>query len=161
MTQALGVHYLLELRDCDPRIIDYLPEVQRILLEAARRSRATIIDTVFRKFVSKWENRYNADVSLPRPSMRVIRRIARLIRQAVRRLPPLGPWEEELRFMDRRASGPPAGPGRSGAPVSGLPSKSEGLRRGPGSGAGKTSMSARKTAEAEERPCSKTPWDTT
>jgi len=50
MTQALGVHYLLELRDCDPRIIDDLPEVQRILLEAARRSRATIIDTVFRKF---------------------------------------------------------------------------------------------------------------
>ena len=44
--------------------------------------------------------------------MRVIRQIARLIRQAVRRLPPLGPWEEELRFMAARASGPPAGPGR-------------------------------------------------
>ena len=40
--------------------------------------------------------------------MRVIRQIARLIRQAVRRLPPLGPWEEELRFMAARASGPPA-----------------------------------------------------
>jgi len=60
-----------------------------------------------RKFVSKWENRYNADVSLPGPSMRVIRRIARLIRKAVRRLPPLEPWE-----MAARASGPPAGPGR-------------------------------------------------
>jgi hypothetical protein len=45
--------------------------------------------------------------------MRLIRRIARLIREAVRRLPPLEPWEEELRFMDRWASGPPAETGRS------------------------------------------------
>jgi hypothetical protein len=47
------------------------------------------------------------------PSMRFIRQIARLVRKAVRRLPPLEPWEEELRFMAARASGPPAGPGRS------------------------------------------------
>jgi hypothetical protein len=39
--------------------------------------------------------------------MRLIRQIARLVRKAVRRLPPLEPWE-----MSARASGPPAGPGR-------------------------------------------------
>jgi hypothetical protein len=54
--------------------------------------------------------------------MRVIRRVARLIREAVRRFledpqNSLEPWEEELRFMDRWAPGPPEGPGRSGAPV--------------------------------------------
>jgi metal-sulfur cluster biosynthetic enzyme len=41
-----------------------------------------------------------------------LRRIARLIREAVRRLPPLEPWEEELRFMDRWSSSSPVGPGR-------------------------------------------------
>jgi hypothetical protein len=50
--------------------------------------------------------------------VRVIRQIARLIREAVRRFPEdpqnsLEPWEEELRFMDRWASGPPAETGRS------------------------------------------------
>lgn len=50
MTNILGVHYLLELKDCDPHILDDLPEVKRIFLEAARRSQATIIDMTFRKF---------------------------------------------------------------------------------------------------------------
>jgi hypothetical protein len=50
--------------------------------------------------------------------MRLIRQIARLIREAVRRFPEdpqnsLEPWEEELRFMAARASGPPAETGRS------------------------------------------------
>jgi hypothetical protein len=43
--------------------------------------------------------------------------VSALIREAVRRFledpqNSLEPWEEELRFMDRWASGPPVGPGR-------------------------------------------------
>ena len=69
-------------------------------------------------------------VYLEEDQIRTLRRLARrrgmpvsaLIREAVRRFledpqNSLEPWEEELRFMDRWASGPPAGPGRSGAPV--------------------------------------------
>lgn len=47
---VLGLHYLLELKDCEPQILDDLEEVKQILLEAARRSQATIIDYSFRKF---------------------------------------------------------------------------------------------------------------
>jgi hypothetical protein len=69
-------------------------------------------------------------VYLEEDQIRTLRRLARrrgmpvsaLIREAVRRFledpqNSLEPWEEELRFMDRWAPGPPEGPGRSGAPV--------------------------------------------
>jgi len=46
----LGLHYLLELKDCEPQILDDLEAVKQILLEAARKSQATIIDYSFRKF---------------------------------------------------------------------------------------------------------------
>jgi spermidine synthase len=47
---VLGLHYLLELKDCEPQILDDLEAVKQILLEAARKSQATIIDYSFRKF---------------------------------------------------------------------------------------------------------------
>ncbi len=50
MVNILGVHYLLELKDCDPQRLDDVQSVKRIFLEAARRSGATIIDMTFRKF---------------------------------------------------------------------------------------------------------------
>ena len=49
MVQALGVHYLLELKECDPRPLDDLAAIKQILLEAVQRSRATIVDTVFHR----------------------------------------------------------------------------------------------------------------
>jgi hypothetical protein len=65
-------------------------------------------------------------VYLEEDQIRTLRRLARrrgmpvsaLIREAVRRFledpqNSLEPWEEELRFMDRWASGPPAETGRS------------------------------------------------
>ncbi len=50
MTGPLGVHYLLELRGCDPEVLNDLPEVRRILLEAARRAKATILNSYFHQF---------------------------------------------------------------------------------------------------------------
>lgn len=50
MTGPLGVHYLLELRGCDPNVTNDLPEVRRILLEAARRAKATILNSYFHQF---------------------------------------------------------------------------------------------------------------
>src|SRR4030042_1122478 len=47
---VLGLHYLLELKDCNPQILDDLETVQEILLDPARKSQATIIDYSFRKF---------------------------------------------------------------------------------------------------------------
>ncbi len=50
MVKPLGVHYLLELRGCNPTVINDLPEVRRMLLEAARQANATIIDSRFHQF---------------------------------------------------------------------------------------------------------------
>ncbi len=50
MVKPLGVHYLLELRGCNPTVINDLPEVRRVLLEAARQANATIIDSRFHQF---------------------------------------------------------------------------------------------------------------
>lgn len=52
MTNVLGVHYLLELKECDPRILDNLDEVKRVLLDAARIGQTTNIETIFRKLPS-------------------------------------------------------------------------------------------------------------
>lgn len=50
MVQPLGVHYLLELRGCNPTVINDLPEVRRILIEAAKQAKATFIDARFHQF---------------------------------------------------------------------------------------------------------------
>lgn len=50
MVQPLGVHYLLELRGCDPTVINDLPEVRRILIEAAKQAKATVLDARFHQF---------------------------------------------------------------------------------------------------------------
>jgi len=47
---VLGLHYLLELKECNPQILDDLEAVKDILIEAARLSKATLIDYSFRKF---------------------------------------------------------------------------------------------------------------
>lgn len=50
MVRPLGVHYLLELRGCDPTVINDLPEVRRILIEAAKQAKATVLDARFHQF---------------------------------------------------------------------------------------------------------------
>ena len=47
---ALGRHLLLELFDCDVEAINNLEAVKTVLVEAARRARATIVDVVFHEF---------------------------------------------------------------------------------------------------------------
>lgn len=48
--RALGRHLLLELFDCDLEVLNNLEAVKTVLVEAARRSRATIVDVVFHEF---------------------------------------------------------------------------------------------------------------
>lgn len=47
---ALGTHILMELRDCNGKLLDDLPFVQETLLTAARTAGATIIGQTFHKF---------------------------------------------------------------------------------------------------------------
>ncbi|MGB9715467.1 MAG: adenosylmethionine decarboxylase [Thermodesulfovibrionales bacterium] len=47
---ALGVHLLIELRDCNPDILKSLEKVKEILISAAKEAKATIIDTSFHEF---------------------------------------------------------------------------------------------------------------
>ena len=47
---ALGRHLLLELFDCDSDAINNLETVKAVLIEAARRAQATIVDVVFHEF---------------------------------------------------------------------------------------------------------------
>jgi len=47
---ALGRHLLLELFDCDSDAINNLETVKAVLIEAARRAQATIVDIVFHEF---------------------------------------------------------------------------------------------------------------
>ena len=47
---ALGRHLLLELFDCDPDAINNLESVKGVLIEAAKRAQATIVDVVFHEF---------------------------------------------------------------------------------------------------------------
>ncbi len=47
---ALGIHLLVELRDCNPEILKNLQKVQDALVTAARKARATIIDVSFHEF---------------------------------------------------------------------------------------------------------------
>ena len=47
---ALGRHLLLELFDCDSDAITNLDVVKSVLVEAAKRAQATIVDVVFHEF---------------------------------------------------------------------------------------------------------------
>ncbi len=47
---ALGTHLLLELKECNSKVLNDLKKVQDILVSAAKEAKATIIDTSFHKF---------------------------------------------------------------------------------------------------------------
>lgn len=47
---ALGIHLLIELRDCNPDILRSIEKVKKILISAAKEAKATIIDTSFHEF---------------------------------------------------------------------------------------------------------------
>ncbi|NWF98894.1 MAG: adenosylmethionine decarboxylase [Nitrospirae bacterium] len=47
---ALGTHLLVELRDCNPKILKSLDNVRNALVSAAREAKATIIDVSFHEF---------------------------------------------------------------------------------------------------------------
>jgi len=48
--KALGKHLIVELYDCDRSLIDRVDQVEAILVEAVRISKATIIKPVFHQF---------------------------------------------------------------------------------------------------------------
>ena len=47
---ALGTHLLVELRDCNPKIIKDLANVKNALVSAAKEAKATIVDISFHEF---------------------------------------------------------------------------------------------------------------
>lgn len=47
---ALGTHLLVELKDCNPSILQSLEEVRDALVSAAKEAKATIIDISFHEF---------------------------------------------------------------------------------------------------------------
>ncbi len=47
---ALGTHLLVELRDCNPKIIKDLAKVKNALVSAAKEAKATIVDISFHEF---------------------------------------------------------------------------------------------------------------
>ena len=48
--KRLGRHILAEFSGCDRVLLNDLPAIEAILKEAARQSRATIVDTVFHRY---------------------------------------------------------------------------------------------------------------
>jgi S-adenosylmethionine decarboxylase len=48
--KALGKHLIVELYDCDRSLIDRVDQVEAILVEAVKISKATIIKPVFHQF---------------------------------------------------------------------------------------------------------------
>ena len=47
---ALGIHILMELKDCDPDLLDDLDYVRDSLIRAARETGATVVGHTFHKF---------------------------------------------------------------------------------------------------------------
>ncbi|HCC68992.1 MAG TPA: S-adenosylmethionine decarboxylase proenzyme [Nitrospiraceae bacterium] len=47
---ALGTHLLVELRECNSRILDNLEKVQDAMVTAAKMAKATIVDVAFHEF---------------------------------------------------------------------------------------------------------------
>jgi S-adenosylmethionine decarboxylase proenzyme len=48
--KALGRHLLVEYHRCDPKILDDLEKVKELMLEAASRCGATVLESSFRYF---------------------------------------------------------------------------------------------------------------
>ncbi|HCH35487.1 MAG: adenosylmethionine decarboxylase [Chloroflexi bacterium] len=48
--KALGRHVLLELRTCNPELLDDLEFLKKVLLEAAVKTGATVIGEIFHQF---------------------------------------------------------------------------------------------------------------
>lgn len=46
----LGEHYVLELFDCDPKMLDNIPQIEEFMLEAARLANATVVSKSFHQF---------------------------------------------------------------------------------------------------------------
>jgi len=49
-SKALGIHLLVEMRDCLTERLDDLQWVRRVMIEAALRTKAKIVNTAFHKF---------------------------------------------------------------------------------------------------------------
>lgn len=47
---ALGTHLLVELRDCNPGVLNNLEKVRSIMVSAAKDAKATIVDVSFHEF---------------------------------------------------------------------------------------------------------------
>jgi len=47
---ALGTHLLVELRECNPSILNDLEKVRSIMVSAAKDAKATIVDVSFHEF---------------------------------------------------------------------------------------------------------------
>jgi S-adenosylmethionine decarboxylase len=47
---ALGTHLLVELRECNPGILNNLKKVRSIMVSAAKDAKATIVDVSFHEF---------------------------------------------------------------------------------------------------------------
>jgi S-adenosylmethionine decarboxylase len=47
---ALGTHLLVELKECNAKILNDLKRVEEILISAAKEAKATIVETYFHKF---------------------------------------------------------------------------------------------------------------
>ena len=47
---ALGRHLLLELKQCNSKVLNDLKKVQEIMVSAAKEAKATIVETSFHKF---------------------------------------------------------------------------------------------------------------
>jgi S-adenosylmethionine decarboxylase len=47
---ALGVHVLLELKECNPALLDDLDYVKKVMVDAAREVGATIVGESFHRF---------------------------------------------------------------------------------------------------------------
>ncbi len=48
--KALGVHILIELEDCNRKLLDDLKKIEAVMLEAARKAKTTIIESRFHRF---------------------------------------------------------------------------------------------------------------
>jgi len=47
---ALGTHLLIDLKDCNPEVLDNLEEVRDAMVSAANEAKATIVDVSFHEF---------------------------------------------------------------------------------------------------------------
>ena len=48
--KALGIHILLELEDCNIKLLNDLKQIEVVMLKAAKKAKATIIESRFHRF---------------------------------------------------------------------------------------------------------------